>query len=284
MLKTDKPEILFLQEVTSPTSDLLARVTGLGYSAECNIDSLHPTRPGTAIVWRRTLKVSEVNCLTERRAQSIRVGGETYINVYAPSGSNNKRERAEFFTELFPHLLHIGGGKLPVLAGDFNAVLSAADTTRNFAAKYCKVLDGLVTQMRYKDCFRQLYPAGTEYTFHRGALVAQSRLDRVYAPPHLSDRILSVCHKAGTSDHCRVETVFSITTGQSRRSPHGRSFWKLNTSVLDNEDFQVQFRTLYECLTSLIDEYDDHGQWWEVIAKPSPSSARISPTSWPRRG
>ena len=270
MLKTDKPEILFLQEVTSPTSDLLARVTGLGYSAECNIDRLHPTRPGTAIVWRQTLKVSEVNCLIERRAQSIRVGGETYINVYAPSGSNNKRERAEFFTELFPHLLHIGGGKLPVLVGDFNAVLSAADTTRNFAAKYCQVLDGLVTQMRYKDCFRQLYPAGTEYTFHRGALVAQSRLDRVYAPPHLSDKILSVCHKAGTSDHCRVETVFNITAGQSRASSkHSRTYWKLNTSLLDSKDFLDQFKVLYGRLSSLIEEYDDHGQWWEEMAKPS---------------
>ena len=116
MLKTDRPEILFLQEVTSPTSDLQARVAGLGYSGECNVDSLHPTRPGTAIVWRQTICVSEVNCLIERRAQSVRVGGETYVNVYAPSGSNNRRERAEFFIELFPHLLHIGEGKLPVLA------------------------------------------------------------------------------------------------------------------------------------------------------------------------
>ena len=91
ILKTDKPELLFLQEITNPTHELLARVTNLGYSAECNVDSLHPTRPGTAIVWKQTLKISEVNCVIERRAQFIKVGSESFVNVYAPSGSNNKR-------------------------------------------------------------------------------------------------------------------------------------------------------------------------------------------------
>ena len=132
ILKTDKPELLFLQEVTNPTNELLARVTSLGYCAECNVDSLHPQRPGTAIVWKKTLKISEVNCIIERRAQFIKVGGETFMNCYAPSGSNNKREREEFFTELFLHLLNVGGGKLPVCAGDFNSVVEPKDTTRNF--------------------------------------------------------------------------------------------------------------------------------------------------------
>ena len=33
-LKTDKPDLLFLHEITNPTSELLAKVTDLGYSAE----------------------------------------------------------------------------------------------------------------------------------------------------------------------------------------------------------------------------------------------------------
>lgn len=39
--------------------------------------------------------------------------------------------------------------------------------------------------------------------------------------------------------------------------------------MLDNANFHAQFKTLYECLSSLIEEYDDHGQWWEELAKPS---------------
>ena len=100
--------------------------------------------------------------------------------------------------------------------------------------------------------------------------MAQSRLDRVYAPPHLADKIVSVCHKTGTSDHCRIETVFTIMAGQSNRSSHhSRTYWKLNTSLLDNKDFTAQFKVLYERLSGLVEEYDDYGQWWEEMAKPS---------------
>ena len=166
------------------------------------MDSLHPTRPGTAIIWKRTLKVNEVNCIIERRAQIIKVEGESYVNVYAPSGSNNRRQREDFFTELFLHLLNIEGGKLPVIAGDFNSVVAEIDTTRHFSAKLSKVFRQLVHQAQYSDCFRTLHPAAKEFTFHRGAHMAQSRLDRVYAPPHLADRIMTTCHKAGISDHC----------------------------------------------------------------------------------
>ena len=46
ILKTDKPELLFLQEITNQTNKLPTKVSSLGYSAECNVDSLHPTCPG----------------------------------------------------------------------------------------------------------------------------------------------------------------------------------------------------------------------------------------------
>ena len=167
ILKTDKPEILFLQEVTNSTNELLTRVSSFGYSAECNVDSLHPTRPGTAIVWKETLKISEVNCIIERRAQIIKVGGESFVNVYAPSGSSNRREREEFFSELYLHLHNIGGGKLPVLAGDFNSVITEVDTTRHFSSKLSKVFRQLVDQSLYSDCFRSLHPSAHEFTFQR---------------------------------------------------------------------------------------------------------------------
>ena len=191
------------------------------------------------------------------------------MNCYVPSGSNNKRERKEFFTELFLHLLNVGGGKLPVCAGDFNSVVEPIDTTRNFQAKHSEVFKRLVSQAQYSDCFRSLHPTAWEYTFHREEHMAQSRLDRVYLPPHLADKLLTTCHKASISDHCRVETVLDIEIGQTRRRSHCPGFWKLNTSLLENEDFHVQFNTLYQRMSSLIEEYDDIAQWWEILAKPS---------------
>ena len=121
ILKSDKPDLLFLQEINIGTESVSDCVNRLGYSVECNVDPLHPTLPGTAILWKASLNVSEINQLVERRAQSVKLAGETFINVYAPSGSGNRRERWEFFNDLFTHIIQSGKDKLPVMAGDWNA-------------------------------------------------------------------------------------------------------------------------------------------------------------------
>ena len=271
ILRLDKPDLLLVQEISNSTQTLSDQVSRLGYSAECNVDPLHPNLPGTALAWKNSIKFSDYKCLIERRAQSIKIGSETYMNIYAPSGTANRKLRWAFFNELFLHLLPAGGEKLPVLAGDFNAVLTAEDTARNFAPKYCKVLDNLVTQLNYTDSFRHLHPTAREYTFHRGANIAQSRLDRVYLPPHLVNKLVSVSHQAGISDHSKVELKLALTVGQTDRlRPERRkTFWKLNTSLLDDPNFKIQFQILYTRLSNLIPEYEDHGQWWEELAKPT---------------
>ena len=56
ILKCDKPELLFVPEVNVSTQAVNDSVNRLGYSAECNVDPLHPTLPGTAIVWKKQFK------------------------------------------------------------------------------------------------------------------------------------------------------------------------------------------------------------------------------------
>ena len=45
ILKRDKPDLLFLQEINISSQTVIDSVTSLGYTAECNIDALHPTLP-----------------------------------------------------------------------------------------------------------------------------------------------------------------------------------------------------------------------------------------------
>lgn len=120
------------------------------------------------------------------------------------------------------------------------------------------------------DCFRLLHPRAREFTFHRGDHMAQSRLDRVYIPPHLVTSLVSARHKPGISDHCQVEVKIKLGAGQGRPNQQKKKlFWKLNTSLLDNPDFKEQFQTLYEKLVRFIGEYADHSEWWEILAKPA---------------
>ena len=46
----------------------------LGYCGECYVDPIHPTLPGTAVVWRKHLNVTEVNQIIERRVISFKCG------------------------------------------------------------------------------------------------------------------------------------------------------------------------------------------------------------------
>ena len=58
--------------------------------------------------------------------------------------------------------------------------------------------------------------------------------------------------------------------GEARPAgPKKQNFWKLNTSLLENEDFRYQLQSLYDKVVSLIGEYDDYADWWETLAKPS---------------
>ena len=67
--------------------------------------------------------------------------------------------------------------------------------------------------------------------------------------------------------------MIKLSAGQGRPNrPKKKSFWKLNTSVLENEDFKKQFQVLYDKLVTVIGEYADHSEWWEILAKPSIAS------------
>ena len=105
VLRIDEPELLFLQEVNISTQTLCSRVSSLGYWGECNVDPVHPTLPGTAVVWKKSLKVTEVNQIIERRVMSLKCASEVFVNIYAPSGTANRQERIDMFNELSVHLL-----------------------------------------------------------------------------------------------------------------------------------------------------------------------------------
>ena len=142
--------------------------------------------------------------------QTVRLGNQYFYNVYAPSGSENRRDRAQLFTrDIFPLLLQHQTECLPVLAGDWNCLVAAQDTTANFREKYSKDLDNLLKAFKYSDAYRIIHPNTEEFTFHR-ASCSPSRLDRVYLPPNLAPHLLAVSHQPGMADHWGVHVKLNI--------------------------------------------------------------------------
>ena len=270
IVKSEKPDLLLLQEVTLTTAQLQAVLLPLQYKCESNIDPENPSSPGTATVWRLNLPVTQVNSLVTCQLQSITIGRQTFYNAYPPNGSRCRQDRAALFTrDMFPHLLGHQGGLLPILAGDWNCLVAAQDTTQNFKDKYCKDLHSLIKAFKYSDAFRVLHPRTEQFTFHR-ANCAPSRLDRVYLPPHLAPKILSVTHLPGLADHWGVQVVLDLEVTRldvPARPP--RTHWKLNSSIMEHESFLPQFTRLFKQLEENIQDFDDEADWWDGFAKPA---------------
>ena len=271
ILTIEKPQLIMLQEVTLSSDQLSSQVAKYGYKAECNIDMANPTALGTAIVWQSHLKISDIFSVVECRGQSLTMGPYTFLNLYAPSGSQNRQQRRDFFgQDIFRLVRSCNSGSLPIIGGDFNCILSAKDTERNFADKRCPALKDLVDSFNYTDAYRFLYPAGQEYTFHRQSCSA-SRLDRFYIPQDLLHSVSSVSHQASLGDHFYTCIVMEVQDlGKKLDLPiFSSSYWKLNTSILKDEDFLENFSCMYSKLQARINDYPDIADWWDLCAKPN---------------
>ena len=88
-----RTDIIFLQEFRLSKDDLCAKISSLGFSCEVNIDEEETSKPGTAIIWRSSLPVSEVVILEKCRAQVAFMKDYALLNIYTPSGSDKKYER-----------------------------------------------------------------------------------------------------------------------------------------------------------------------------------------------
>ena len=254
------------------TAQLQVAVEPLQYKCETNTDQDNPYAPGTAAIWREDLPTPQVANLISCSLQTVRFGQRYFYNVYAPSGSENRRDRAQLFTrDIFPLLLqHME--QLPVLAGDWNCLVAAKDTTANFQEKYSKDLDNLLKAFKYSDAYRILHPNTSEFTFHR-ASCAPSRLDRVYLPPNLVPCLRSVEHQPGLADHWGVHVKLEIEMARAEQLPRPRkTHWKLNTNILKHESFLPQLTRVFQGLKEEVEEFEDEADWWDMYAKPAITS------------
>lgn len=79
-IRSGELDIVFLQEVARTNIDIP------GYRIEYNVDE---RRRGTAIAFKSYFNCSRVNRSIDSRLISLCINGVTFINVYAPPGTQN---------------------------------------------------------------------------------------------------------------------------------------------------------------------------------------------------
>ncbi|XP_047115928.1 uncharacterized protein LOC124795893 [Schistocerca piceifrons] len=156
-----------------------------GFDVFTNMDA--ETRNGTAIMVRNGIDVENIKTLTDGRGIAIKIAETQVVNIYAPSGTENKRTRSQFFNEDMCGLLPHNNSNV-VLGGDFNCVSAPEEQVP--VLNLCMDLQELLRKLKLDDSWRVLYPDTTEFTYYHNH--GRSRLDRIYVTRELAASVSHV--------------------------------------------------------------------------------------------
>ena len=163
------------------------------------------------------------------------------VNVYAPASKPN--ERPDFYEQLEILLRRFDKDTI-IMGGDFNITLDEIDITgrRGVQRTGRHELQHLIRINRLTDCFRTLHPQAIETTHTNTDKKRASRLDRIYAPPHLSVQTSKHIHQTlKYTDHKGIFVVLGNTQGHNDRK---HTYWKFNDSLLEDQPFTNSVKSL----------------------------------------
>ena len=270
VISTVNYDIILLQEIKMTQIQLDTAVNRYGFLSKVNINEENQHKPGTALLWKKTVPLSGVVNLVEGKLQMAELGQYKIFNCYAPSGSGNKRGRSIFYGEDIFKFLRLNPGAQWLVGGDHNCVIRRADIEGGigFAAKNCEELKNLVRCEKWVDCFVHQNAGRQEFTFHRPGK-AKSRLDRFYVSEDLAHQLVEVQHVPSLSDHMGVALKIGIKADVSRvRHKKNFTYWKLNNKILQDDEFYPSFKALWSVLIKAKNDFYDIADWWDLHAKP----------------
>lgn len=216
---------------------------------------------GTAILIRKNQDFRNLIYDPSGRIVSIVCNDVNYVNVYAHSGSDKRKERDDLFrNSITPHVVKPGCSHT-VIGGDFNCVLAKKDS-RNSSANIGAGLKDMVSALQLKDAGQE--KGCTGFTFHR--CDSASRLDRFYVSRDFLDTILEVKNVAvAFSDHHAVVLKFEVDPQHLCR--RGRGYWKLNPAFLKDDSISNRFLVEYEGLRARPVHLMNRSIWWNHVVK-----------------
>ncbi|KAF6020698.1 hypothetical protein EB796_020995 [Bugula neritina] len=112
------------------------------------------------------------------------------------------------------------------------------------------------------DIFRAKHPTAKVFTWYGHQGKQASRLDKFFTPIDLPCQVSSEFFPY--SDHKTVSLVVSLETAGATS---GKSYWKLNVSVLEHESYRGRIRELLTDCRTLRPAFDTAGEWWADIKR-----------------
>ena len=181
------------------------------------------------------------------------------VNIYAPN-----QDTPVFFHKLFKRVEATGIDK-KIIGGDFNLVLESLDrkgkgihqNKRSIKA----VKEGII-EADLVDIWRQKHQNESGFTWRRmRPSILCERLDFFLITSALEQMVDSVeIMPSFKSDHSQAKLI--IATQFKER---GKGYWKLNNSLLHNQEYVSKINNLLDIQLSQIDLYDKKLNLWEIV-------------------
>ena len=258
-----KPDVICLQETHAVSLEEIRSWFG-GFSC---VASCHTRKSaGVAILYGPSLSLERAWNDAQGRVVQAQLSFQDsrfrVVSLYAP---NRNPARTSFFNELSvsPSL----SSDVPVIvAGDFNSVLDRALDRRGSDpnSSYSESSDAIQTLMTSLHCFdgwRHLHPSEQCFTWDKPDGSISSRIDLVLFPsPWI--HLLSSCSivPCPHSDHRATVTRFALP----RTFATGPSYWKFNTSLLDDQQYMSSISTFWKQWQNERADFADIRLWWDV--------------------
>ncbi len=222
-----------------------------------------PHSKGVSIMFSNHLdyKVNNIHKMEDSRVILINCTVEnqdiTLVNVYAPT---DKGYRAEFFKKLKLWIArHADSPNDIYMGGDFNCAINAndrkntagnTDPSRNELTKVLRDLD-LV------DCWYEKYDK-PQYTFTDTTNGSKSRIDYFFISNNIRHKLVEIkLQRAPKKDkHKAVCPTFKFENNKK-----GPGHWKLNSKLMDTDEFQILIRELLDEIRYNYNHFDKRSRW-----------------------
>ena len=190
-------------------------------------------------------------------------------NIYSP---NNNSEQKTFYSSILDVLrkrseidiildvLRKRSEIDIILGGDCNCALTPKDKLGGAAVERKNNVISQITKLcgllKLQDVWRYQHPDEVQFTWRDKAFKVQSRLDYWLVSKQLSPIVINTEIKSSTLTDHSVITLTLQSNGYSQRGP---GFWKLNNSLLDDQDFVEQLHNMIAAYKNKYNYLTDKG-------------------------
>ena len=196
----------------------------------------------------------------------VTVQGSNYImgNVYAP---NKIQEQCSHFDKLQPKLdnLVTGQNQRIIIGGDFNVVRDLDLDSSGGSPKEkgsAKILENICLNYDIIDIWRIRNPDSKLFTWRQKKPLVQRRLDFWLISDVCQDEIEDTGIKtAFRTDHSAIIISFNSLDEQMP----GPSFWKINSSLMEDEDYVSAINEKIQEWLAEFNEVTDKRVLWDLI-------------------